>query len=66
MNGKTYVGKQCRKCGGKVRYVSSRRCVQCKHELSKAEWAKKKAVEQHPEDEAVLIAQVLERHSLEA
>lgn len=49
--GSVYVGKECRKCGGKVRYKNSRRCVACKHALSASEWSRKKAV-----------ADVLERH----
>ncbi|EJJ5361970.1 hypothetical protein NJB86_004210 [Salmonella enterica] len=37
-----YRGKQCRKCGSETRYKKSRRCVECKHRLSAAEWEKKK------------------------
>ncbi|ECS0953693.1 hypothetical protein F2176_20120 [Salmonella enterica] len=37
-----YRGKQCRKCGSETRYKKSRRCVECKHRLSAAEWERKK------------------------
>lgn len=52
--GKTYTGKVCKKCGGKVRYANSRRCVACKHELSKAEWERKQTTEK-----------VMERHEID-
>lgn len=56
-SGKVFVGKPCKKCGGKVRYCNSRRCVQCKNALSKAEWQRNKS---QAEAEAVL-----ERHGIE-
>lgn len=62
--GKVYVGKPCKKCGGKVRYANSRRCVQCKNALSKAEWERKKGAGCEPDEAS--IEQVLERHSLES
>lgn len=55
--GKTYTGKPCRKCGNKVRYMNSRRCVECKNALSKAEWQRNKAQAE--------VEQVLGRHDIE-
>ncbi|ECE7034319.1 hypothetical protein D6416_23500 [Salmonella enterica subsp. enterica] len=55
--GKVYVGKPCKKCGSKVRYSNSRRCVQCKNALSKAEWERKKAQNE--------VEAVLEKHGIE-
>ncbi len=53
--GSTYSGRECKKCGGRVRYKNSKRCVACKHELSKSEWERNKARQQ-----------VEQRHEIEA
>lgn len=42
LKGSTYSGRECKKCGGVVRYKNSRRCVACKHALSVSEWERKK------------------------
>ncbi|EGL0111919.1 hypothetical protein IOU64_004443 [Salmonella enterica] len=35
-----YSGKPCRVCGGTQRYVSSKRCVACKHNANVKAWEK--------------------------
>lgn len=44
-----------KRCGSTTRYKKSRRCVECKHALSVAEWQRVKARQQ-----------VEQRHDLEA
>lgn len=56
-DGKTYTGKPCKKCGNKIRYSNSRRCVECTHLLSKKQWERNKAQSE--------VEQVLERHEIE-
>lgn len=43
-------GKPCRRCMGTARYITSGRCVACKHALSVAEWQRKKALQRHDID----------------
>lgn len=50
LKGSTYSGRECKKCGGVVRYKNSRRCVACKHTLSVSEWQRKKVLERHEVD----------------
>ena len=50
-----YHGKPCKVCGETLRYKSNKRCVECKHRLSVAEWERNKA-----------RRAVEERHSIEA
>lgn len=50
----TYEGKECVKCGSRTRYVSSKRCVACKHNLSVKEWQRVKGKQA-----------IAERHGLE-
>lgn len=37
-----YRGRRCKVCGSEIRYIKSRRCVECKRALSVAEWERKK------------------------
>ncbi|BEB89221.1 hypothetical protein VEE21_47120 (plasmid) [Escherichia coli] len=43
MNQSHYKGRACKVCGSTTRYKKSRRCVECKHALSVAEWERVKA-----------------------
>lgn len=37
-----YEGKPCRVCGENIRYVSNKRCVQCKHALDAENYQRRK------------------------
>lgn len=41
-----YRGRACKVCGSEIRYKKSRRCVECKHRLSVADWERVKAARQ--------------------
>lgn len=42
-----YLGKVCKKCGSRIRYISERRCVQCKSNGNRNLYQRKKVLERH-------------------